>query len=409
MAIKRWRGAAAAVAQVSTITFSAYTSGETYTVTVNGKDVSYTAAASTLADVINGLVAAIGASAELEFSDFIAANSSGLVLTGATAGQPFVVAASATSGITATNTATVAATGPNFFDNADNWDAATLPVAGDDLVFEDSSVSVLYAVEDTTVYGDITVAGSFTGSIGLPKVTQSGYQEYRPQFLKLGDGSGTHAVTIGQGDGNQSSRIKLDANDATFNVAVFATGQSATTERPLRLKNTDSSSTMEVYSGSVSIGADTSGALANLRITPGDGFSAPAVVADSTVACGAVVCAGGTLEIRGSATSLEATSGGSVTITSAATCPTVSAASGAVVTWQSTAGITTKAFVYASGTLDFSGNAATKAVAAVDVHAGANLLDPLGIVTWTSGIALIGCKVGDLNLDVGRNKTLTPS
>lgn len=409
MATVKWQGGAADVAQVTTITFSAYTSGETYTVTVNSKDVSFTATASTLANVIDGLVTALEATDEAEFTEFTPTNDSGLVLTAVTPGVPFTVTASATSGITATVTETTAPTGPNFFDNADNWEGGSVPSAGDDLVFENSDVSLLYALEDTTNYGDLTFDSTYTGNVGLPARNANVYQEYRPRFLKLGDGTSAFAVTIGQGTGRQSSRIFIDGNDATLTLTVYDSGSSNDGEHAVVIKNTDSSSTGDIYGGSVKIDADTSGSLADLRITPLSSFGASQVQTSSSVAAGAVVTSGGNLEIRGSATSVDASGGANVTIANAATCPTVKAASGATVLWQSTANVTTKIFAYNAGVIDFSPNGAAKTVADADCYQGGTIRDPLGVVTWTNGIALPGTRLEDVTLDIGRDKTVTPS
>lgn len=408
MATVKWRGGAASVAQVTTITFSAYTVGETYTITCNGKDVTYTAGASTLGDVIDGLVAAIGATTEPEFADFTAENDSGLVLTGSTAGVPFTVTASASGAITATVTETTAATGPNHFDNADNWEGGSVPGSGDDLLFEDNSVSLLYALEDTgTNYGDISVRSTFTGEIGLPARNASGYQEYRPRFLKLGDGSPAFAITIGQGSGRQSSLLQFDGNDASVALSVYGTGTSTDAEAAVILKNFDANSTADIYGGSVLFDADTSAEFANLRITPGNSFSAPSVIAKENVDCGEVLISGGTLTIAGSATSVDASNGSQVTISNAATCPTVKAATGAVVNWSSTADVTTKVFAYAGGTVDFSGNGAEKSVAAASCYENGIIRDPLGVVTWETGIRLEGSRIADTQVDVGRDKVIS--
>lgn len=408
MATQKWRGAAASVAQVTTITFSAYTSGQTYTLTCNGKDISYTAAASTIGDVVDGLIAALAATSELEFADFTAASNSGLVLTAVTAGVPFTVTASATGGITATVTETTAATGPNFFDNADNWEGGSVPSASDDLVFEQSSVSLLYALEDTTNYGDITIDSTYTGSIGLPVDNASGYREYRPRFLKLGDGTSAFAITIGQGTGGQSPRILIDGNDATFTATIYGTGTSTSSEYAVELKNFDNSSTIDIYGGSVLLDADTSGAFSALRITPA-GFASPTVSVAAEVTGGTVACAGGNLSIAGTVTSIDASGGASVTVTNAGTAATVSTSTGATVLWQTTAGIATKLNIYGGGVADFSANGAAKTVANLEIFATGTLIDSEAILTYTNGIIVSGCKLSDVNVDVGRNQTITPS
>jgi hypothetical protein len=59
--------------------------------------------------------------------------------------------------------------------------------------------------------------------------------------------------------------------------------------------------------------------------------------------------------------------------------------------------------------MDFSRSGVGKAVQAAKVYHGGVLSDPLAIITWTTGIELVGCRVEDVTLDVGRNKTLSVS
>jgi trimeric autotransporter adhesin len=101
MAIKIWRGDAPAVAQVVRITPANVLIGDTFSVTINGKSVTVTATASTAANVVDKLVAAIGATEIAEFSELIATNEANtLLLTAAEPGVPFTVTASAVNGST---------------------------------------------------------------------------------------------------------------------------------------------------------------------------------------------------------------------------------------------------------------------------------------------------------------------
>lgn len=404
MAIKVWRGGASDVAQVTRITFSSYTTGYTYTVTCNGKDITYTAAADTIGDVVEGLVAAIQASVEPEFGDFTPTSSSGLLLTGITRGRPFTVAASVSTG-TPTVTEVTAATGKNHFDNDDNWEGGSAPSASDDLVFKNNGVSVLYAIEDTTNYASMRFDSTFTGQVGLPAQSSDRYREYRPRFLKLGNGSSAIAITIGQGSGGQSSRIFIDGNDASLAVSVYSTGSPTDEARPVIIKNFDSASEFNIFGGSVLLDADSSATAASVNITPQDQRQID-VLCESTVACGAVIHSGGRLEVRGGATSIDASDGAQAYFIGVATCPTVKVATGARVVWASSAGITTDAIVYNGGTLDFSHNAEPKTVTDASVYQGGTWLDPLGVVTLADGLEMSGAKLGDVQVDFGRDKKI---
>lgn len=408
MATKKWRGGAAAVGQVTRITFSAYTTGVTYTVTINGKSISYTAIASTIGDVAGGLVTAWQSTTEPEFSEVTPSSSSGLLLTAVTLGVPFTVTASATGGVTSTITAVTAPTGPNHFDNAVNWEGGSLPSGGDDLVFEQSTYDVLYGLVSTTNFASLTFDSTFTGAVGLPTQNARGYREYRSRFLKLGDGSSAYVVTIGLGSGRQATRLLLDVFGTDAAIQIYGSGNSGADELPIVIKNTGSASTLDLFGGSVKLDADSSATFAAIRVTPGSSFQTK-LVTGALVACGAVTASGGEVELQGNSTSLTASNRAIVRTVLAALCPTVTVGDGARVNWGSSEGISTKANVQTQGTLDFSGSADPKTVAACDVFPGGMLMDPLGVVTFTAAIAIKGCKIGDVTLDLGRNRNVQVS
>src|SRR6266568_4794400 len=94
-----FRGDSPAIAQVTKLTPSNVVTGDTFNITCNGKTVSYVAQASTVADVVNGLIAALQASSIQEFNEFTAAASADLTyltLTANAPGVPFKVTTSST-------------------------------------------------------------------------------------------------------------------------------------------------------------------------------------------------------------------------------------------------------------------------------------------------------------------------
>src|SRR5688572_26768519 len=110
-----WRGDAQGRAQVTHATPANVEPGDVFTLTVNRKDVSFTATAATVANVVSGLVAAWNVSSEAEFDEVTASagTTSGaithVVLTGPADGKPFTVTASTTNagsfGVTVTTLA----------------------------------------------------------------------------------------------------------------------------------------------------------------------------------------------------------------------------------------------------------------------------------------------------------------
>jgi len=409
VATQYWIGAAKAVAQIGKVTFSAYTSGQTYTITVNGKSISYTAVASTEADVCGGLVSAWNAATDAEFVEAIATYSTGVVLTARTAGIPFTVTASATTG-SATVTTPTAATGPNHADNAKNWASGSVPSSSDDVVLRNSDVSIKYGLDWSAInIASLTIEASFTGDVGLPAKNASGYPEYRSRYWKLTDGTGSMTLIVGRGDGQGSSRINIDANAETIVGTIYATNRPQVAgDRALDLKNTDSSSTLIVYAGSVGLTCDSSGAAASLSVLRSSQASQqPDVLIAAGVTVTSVKNIGGHVTNYGTMTTVDTQESGITDNYNAA--PTVKVASRGLVNWLSSAGIGTKLYVYQNGSIDFGRHSGTKTVAAVDLYAGGSIIDSLGIVTYTTGIVLVGGKVGDSTIDVGRSRTLSIS
>ena len=154
MATVRWTGNANAVAQISTITITGtWATSDTVTLTMNGKDITLTLGtdvttsnvATALQEMLSGTTqtgtgdhtfSVTDAQAIPEFREFTATVATNVVtLTGDTAGKPFTITSSESAASTTADAATAtstAATGPNHFDNADNWSTGSVPVDADD-------------------------------------------------------------------------------------------------------------------------------------------------------------------------------------------------------------------------------------------------------------------------------------
>lgn len=98
--IKTNRGDSPAISQVTKVTPANVAIGDTFTITCNGKSVSYVALNATNADVVNGLIAALAATTIAEFQEFTFASGTDangntvLLLTAGTPGYPFSVTCS---------------------------------------------------------------------------------------------------------------------------------------------------------------------------------------------------------------------------------------------------------------------------------------------------------------------------
>jgi hypothetical protein len=410
MAIKTFTGRAASVAQVTKIVYSTITTGQTYTVTVNGKVVSYVATTGVLADLIDALVNLWNSSAEPEHQELIAARRedptlSGLQLTGRVAGVPCTVTAGATVG-SATVTQPTAASGPKFWNLAANWSGATLPVAADDLVIEEYSGDILYGLTDVLNYASLKILGSFTGAIGLPAVNQSGYPEYRTQRLTLGTGSAI-AVEVGFGAGQGSGRVRLNLNASNTTLTVHKTGTGGISgESSLDAINLGAGSTVRNYGGSVKVDQSVIGVADVYSQSTAFGASAEARLDLGASTVTTLTAFGGSVVVGGNVTTLVARTRCSVIVERAATVGTLRVSEQAVVDWRSSGGITTTLDVEAGGDVRFGSVATAKTVAACKLFAGGSLSDPMGKVTWTTGVVLQGCRIQDVTVDLGLGYTL---
>ena len=245
MATKRNIGAALPQPQISTITIAnTWAAADTVSVTINNKVVTMTCGSTmdTTAEVAAGLREVLGISTHdpasisadcttthggYEFAEFrdLTCTVSGSVVTCTSVGAiPFTMTASVTtagSGTAAYAVAT-AASGPNFFGGATNYEGGVAPIADDTVVFDGASASILYGLDTGLADLNITCTEDYAGDIGLPKINPRGYTEYRQRFLDAvitattgaqvatldgtgrryidykttGDGSNTLAVTV---------------------------------------------------------------------------------------------------------------------------------------------------------------------------------------------------------------------
>lgn len=269
MATKIWRGDSPAIAQVDTLTIGGTIEvGDKFTVTINGKSMTYIATSTTAATCATGFVTqwnALSSTAYPEFAEITAAEgvTGNLTLTADTAGKPFTISVATTESNgdaadsqTFTRTATTANSGPNCADVTTNWNGGT-PVDGDDVVVDDSSVSLLYGLDLSTVTpASITIGPRFTGEIGLRPVNKDNangsYSEYRETYLKLCDSGDATNTTVAI---NTSSRlVKLNTNAGQVTVNVSGTGQPSTNgERSLYWKGTHASNSLTVSKGIVGV------------------------------------------------------------------------------------------------------------------------------------------------------------
>ncbi len=431
---------ALAIAQVETLTVAnTWAANDTATVTINGRAITMTVGTTaTTTQVATELAAVLSSSSSslgtgysanergpnvAEFREFTAvASSSTVVLTGVTKGKPFTVAASentAGTGTLSTST-TTAASGPYHFTGTANWSTGSVPVDSDDVVFSNNSGELRYALDQNSLsFASTKIFQSFTGKIGLlntnaddPSYT---YNEYRDKYLKIGataDGV-TNVVTIGQGEGNGSSRIKLDFNTGQATVTVHNTGQRSedTAVPPLLMKGTNTSNSYDIRKGDVGIGyfiGDTAN-IATLRVSyvnsqesdvrlvcgPAVTFNNPTIIIDGGDVTLESATTGGTITLNGGTLTILGNAHPSITI-NAGTC--YYCGTGTITTLRVT-----------GGTFDRTRDARSMTITNCELHEGARYLDDYGTITETNGIDLYQCGLEDVEIRKGKHMTLTKS
>lgn len=330
MATKRWIGRAEDISHIVTITVGGtWVAGETATLTIGGAACKLTAgAAVTTSDIAAALTAmingdsAVGTESRsitgnqlLQWAGITAVQStSTVILTNSNVGVPFTITLAETSASgTLAQATTQQASGRNWFNNAANWSDGAVPIAGDTVIFDDSSVSVLYGIDQiTATMAETVFSPRFTGDFGLPEQNPAGYQNYLPTYVTWR----STIVRIGVGStGYGSSRIKFDAGAVQTSLYITQTG-SAADNYAVQWKGTHASN-LVVVDGSASFAAailpEETSVIATLRVGPGAsvylgrGVSGLATVnigggflVDEDNAMGTVTQTGGSLVVNGS-------------------------------------------------------------------------------------------------------------
>lgn len=364
MALIYYVGRAASIAQVETITLGGTVAiNDTFTVTINGNNVTYTATTTSIETACAGLAAILGAAdAPAEHRGFTwVATATTVVGTRNYGGRPHTVSVSKTgSSNTISRTTTVSATGPNFWDNALNWDGGSVPSSGDDVVLGNSSNSLEYGFPGTSVsLGSLRIASTWTGGIGLPVVSPEGFAEYHDTYpVNLSfdeiniDGSGS------------SSEIRLGACAANTQINIFG--------GTVRLFSTPSTTAIDVQAGTLIMGDTALGEAispdaATLKLSP---------AANATIHAGAAITtittAGVLTQLPGAASPTTVNNLDGAAVLNAH--PTTLSITGGTVIANGSQTITTLSV--GPGTLDCREDMSAFTATNVTLRDGAQILDP---------------------------------
>lgn len=263
-----WAPNQATIAQVETYTFSAPNSvGNTYTATINGKSVTYTANTTdglTASAAATGLYNLLNQSSNIpvELTEITFANpSSGVVTaTAKVAGTPFAnVTINGVSGqglVLSTGNGlsngistahTTANASPSDVNDPQNWlrtnlsatppsQTRSLPQNADDVVVANTSVPLLWNLDrlSNVQFNTYSRWQSFTGAIGLPENNPNGYTEWRATYFKFAGPQGsvpagglvmTLGYNSGSGTGPSRERYDVGSNPATLNIIAAGSAQ----------------------------------------------------------------------------------------------------------------------------------------------------------------------------------------
>ena len=345
-------------------------------------------------------------------------------MTADVAGIAIIVSGSAAQGAgspgpTLTIGVVTALQGPNAW-CADNFGGSLPTSTGDDVVFENSAVDLLYGLAPSTdgivpmVAFDpttVTQKNTYTGKIGLPRTNVTfGYVEYRPQFLTLGNG-GAFPVDLGQGDGSGSGRIKIDTTSSTGTVSVYNSGARVETGIPATLLNgTATGNVVHVNRGDVGLGffdGDTySYETLNVGFVSSRTGDSKVVIGDGCTqkSTGTITQSGGQLQTSSNLRTVTVEDG-TLSVTEGASVAALNLYGGKC-TYNST-GTLTIAEVAGGSVLDFRGDQRPRTVTKCNLHKGGAVHDPNKTVTWSTGIDLIHCSDTEVVMETGTHIKVT--
>ena len=407
-----WRGDAPNVAQITTLTPANVEIGDTFTATINGKSLTVTATAATVANVCLLMKQAWDDSTIPEFLEILCENLTTYIkLTAITAGKPFTVTASATNGgagntQTFTAATTTANSGANDWSTVANWEADALPANSDDVYIPAGGSSILYGLNQSSVtLTSLTIDQGFTNFIGLPEINADGtnYDEYRDTYLRI---SAT-TVTIGDGTGGGAGRIKLDVGSAQTAITVRNTGNPESESLPACLiKGTHASNVLTITKGSVGVavqpGEVSTIATVNIGYLTNQDFDS-VVRMGSGVTLTTINKTGGNLSIESNSTTINHT-GGELQLL-AGTVTTINCDAGTI--YDRSPGTITTLIIGSRGVYDASRDPRAKTITNCDLYAGAELHDPHGRVTYTNGIDLNRCQLSEVTLSLPSNRRIS--
>jgi hypothetical protein len=299
MTKRSWAPSAAAVKQKDTLVFSGtWQAADTITLTIDNVTLLITVGAVTSAANVANLVyeAFTGATsftdttatmvpqgggtsiAQMNEID-VSISSATLTFTSKTAGVPFTMTASRSTGASGAISYTaevVAASGNTFFSQQDNWTANTVPVDAVDITFEQSDIDCSDGLSPAIQPGEFQHWMSYTGYIGRTqrntKAPSAPYSDYRTRALTFDDNGGaTGTYKLGLGSGLGARGIRLNFGAGLSLVTVYKSKAAANNVPNILLQGTNSNNTLANLDGSVGVSFYAGEAMTLVALTNGQG------------------------------------------------------------------------------------------------------------------------------------------
>jgi len=399
MAEPRWRGGAAAVAQIQTYTMAGtWEVGDIIRVTIGSKSWDYAVTSTVIATFLPLFVTAfnsLSADTYPEFAEITAsATSPVLTLTMDEAGVPFTAtltplesngsAADAQTiegvGVATAGTTATPASGAAHWDTATNWSTGAVPVNGDTVWIDHTADDIKYGFAQSGVtLLALNFTDSFTGTLGLPETNADGtaYPEYRATALSIG----ATTITVRCNSG----RVKLNTGSVQTSLNVYATGSptdSDETDRALLWKGVHASNALYA-TGAATVGVATLGSETATLLTLEIDAAADVVCGDG-VTLGTVRNDNGTLVLNSAVSTGLAQTNGTTTLWGSGGVTALDI-QGGTVNYNTSGVLGDDVSVSNTGTLTFDGDLRVKTVTA-----GIDLYGPSALIFDTNGVVTGG-------------------
>jgi hypothetical protein len=250
------------------------------------------------------------------------------------------------------------------FTNTANWSGGAAPANGDTVYILSGSQNIATNLNQSAVtLANLVIGMGFTGTIG----TSSAYLQINSTLWSVG-------VPAQTGSPTGSGRIKLDFGSAQFTGIVYNTSVANTDSylEPLRIKGTHASNKLTVLSGLVGVGTTLATETSTINQADVDGgklqYGFGVTWVTVNVAAQATFFSqsgGGTSAVLTTAPSSTATVNGSTKIV------TINAGGTTNINMRPGAGdVATTINLYATGTIDFTGNPATGTIGTLNHYKG---------------------------------------